>query len=163
VGLIFGSYFHTAESNVLSIDLELLMGRGTANVVHDLFFSSVVFHNGCRFNDSIVVGLSSLVTILLRSGSQLNLVLKETVESIVRFITTKRAMVHFSTRSRANSFVTTFEIGGISTLSRVWGNCLTKSRLLTVAHVRLALGGFILLTMLHVVKTALSNRLLGSL
>jgi hypothetical protein len=85
------------------------------------------------------------------------LVLKETVESIVGFITSERPMANFSTRGGVDSLVSTFKIRGLCNLGRVGGNSLTKSRLLTVAHARLALGGFILLAMLHVVKTALSN------
>jgi len=79
MSLVFGSYFHTAEPNVLVVNLEFLVRRGAANVVHDLFLSSVVFQNGCSLNYSIVITMSSLVPILARSGGQLNLVLKETV------------------------------------------------------------------------------------
>jgi hypothetical protein len=162
---IFGSYFHTTETNVLIGSGHTTgMGGGGANKFQYFLLVVLRFHNGRSLNGGVVsqVALLGDLNGVASLAAHFNLVTEESVESIVSLaIGHSRLLRGLSTSRRVDTLVTTVKVGGVLHLD--WGNGFDEAGLLAVGVDGLLNGPFVLLTLLHVVDTALGNRLLGTL
>ena len=85
-GLVFGSYFHTAEADILSATGTLDIGGDTTHVVEHFLRVAASLHNRCLLNDSVVfVRRLGLIFVVTSPAGHLNLVAKEAVKSIISF------------------------------------------------------------------------------